>query len=342
MASYVGRKPQDADYGVGEHSFDADSLGLIDEEELTRRLVKTFGAPNYQPPRLPAVAMELMAVARNPDVEFAAIEKLLEQDAMLAGEILALARSAAYSGRGQVPGIRQALVRLGLKKLSEVVMAAAMNMRVFRSKSYEKWMNRVRAHSLATAHISRFVSRYTPFEEEHAFLCGLMHDVGIAGIFLVLGDAERGKQKLDLDVLWPAIHAAHAQAGAQMVKRWGLAEEMAMVVGAHHDVSIQGYDHPLAATVCVAEAMTLEFDMGLMPTEKEELPEDDEVVVVDHESDIGQISGMYGKVDTGAIDRTNPNTLERAKATLGLNATQLELIRDDVRGWIQAEAVKAR
>ena len=337
MSSYVGRKAQDADYGMGEHSFDADSLGLIDDKELTQRLLKTFGAPNYQPPRLPAVAMELMSLARNPDVEFDAIERLLEQDAMLTGEILAIARSSAYAGRGEVAGIRQALVRLGLKKLSEVVMAAAMNMRVFRSKAYQDWMERLRKHSLSTAHICRFVSRYTALDEEQAFLCGLLHDVGIAGIFLVLGDT-KGKNELDLNVLWPAIHAAHTQAGAEMVKRWKLPPEMAMVVGAHHHVLIDGHDHPMAATVCIAEALSLEFDRGLMPSDdKEELPEDGDVVVVDHECDLGQISGMTGKLDTGAIDRTNPNILERAKHAIGINDALMALIRDDAMAWLQAE-----
>jgi HD-like signal output (HDOD) protein len=40
----------------------------------------TFTNPSHRPPRLPAVATELLALSRQPDVEFKAIEALLEQE----------------------------------------------------------------------------------------------------------------------------------------------------------------------------------------------------------------------------------------------------------------------
>ena len=75
------------------------------------------------------------------------------------------------------------------------------------------------------------VSQQTPMADEQAFLCGLLHDVGIAGILLVLGDVGRGEKPPDLTALWPSIDSVHAKAGARMVELWGLPAEMAMVVG---------------------------------------------------------------------------------------------------------------
>ena len=87
MPDHLGQKKNDVDYGMGEHTIDCDSLGLLDASELTERLVLKFESPSYQPPRLPAVAMELMALSQNSDVDFHEIEALLEKDAILAGEI---------------------------------------------------------------------------------------------------------------------------------------------------------------------------------------------------------------------------------------------------------------
>src|SRR5438105_1542374 len=103
----LGRKREDADYGVGEYSFDSDELGLVDPSDLTERLVSLFHDPGYHPPRLPSVATELLALSQDKDVEFGRLESLLEQDAVLAGEVLSIARSAYYAGVAQVRSLNE-------------------------------------------------------------------------------------------------------------------------------------------------------------------------------------------------------------------------------------------
>src|SRR5438093_5537395 len=39
LTSHLGRKPQDPDYGLGEHTLDCDRLGVLGEQELTERLL---------------------------------------------------------------------------------------------------------------------------------------------------------------------------------------------------------------------------------------------------------------------------------------------------------------
>ncbi len=302
-----GRRPEDADYGLGEHTIDLDDVGLLSEDELTRRIVTTFESRAYEPPRLPSVATRLLALSRRADVEFREIEAVLEQDAVLAGEVLSLARSAFYARTRRVESLRDALVLLGLKKLSEVVMQAAMNLRVFRSPAYASSMDRLRDHSRVTAHVARVLSLYTPISEEQAFLCGLLHDVGIAGVLLVLGEGGRGGAAPDLDPLWPAIDAAHAKAGARMIALWGLPPDLSLAVGAHHHVRIDGFDHPLAATLCLAEEIARDLGLGF---------------------DAGPLC---------RVDRTPGPVVARATDALGLDETVLDLARGAAREWADAE-----
>lgn len=325
MSEYGGgRRRSDADYGLGEHTLDMSELSLLGEAELTERLVNAFESPGYKPPRLPAVATELLALSQNPDVEFKEIETLLERDAMLAGEILSLARSAFYSRSRQVDSMRAALVLLGLRKLQQIVLQAAMDLRVFRSDSYSTSMERLRLHAQATAHISRILSMYTSMSEEQAFLCGLLHDVGIAGVLLVLGDVERGQEAPELSLLWPAIDGAHAKAGARMVELWGLPPEYAMIVGAHHQVLIEGFPHPLAATVCLAEQLSGELGLALKPGEGGQGPEDPSLA------------------RQGLIDGSDPLTLERAREALDLSDQVLDLVRKDAKEWAAGEQLATK
>lgn len=330
---YRGRTKADADYGMGEHTVDADGLGVLDGDDLTATLMATFEAPGYQPPRLPTVAMELVALSRKPDVDFKDIEQLLEQDAMLAGEVLRLSRSAYYTRVRAVGSLREAVVRLGLKQIRDVVLQAAMNVRVFRSKAYRGCMERLRTHSRATAHIARIVSRYTPIDEEQAFLCGLLHDIGFAGCLLVLGETKRGAKPPRLDALWGPMDEIHARAGQRIVSLWKLPPEISMVVGAHHQVSIEGFDHPVAATICVAEAVATDVGVGFVPKRTKRAAADDDA---EEES----AREMQGLVRHGRVDMSDQTTLTRAHAALGLNESTLELIRRDTLDWLRADTLE--
>jgi len=305
----------DNGYEGGEHTIDCDELGLLDEAALTDRLLKAFEDPAYHPPRLPEVARELLALMRNPDVDFDSIEALLERDSILAGEVLSIARSAFYNRRGADVNLHDALTRLGLVKLRGAVLQAAMSLRVFRSVTYRVWMERLQDHSLMTAHIGRFVSRYTSLPEESVFLCGLLHDVGIAGILLVLGEPRDGKQPPFLDTLWPAIHASHAAAGARMVHLWGLPAEISMGVAAHHEVRIDGVEHPLAAALCLSERLAGEQSWGFVPPR-------------------GVAPAVPAEMHD-RIDRSDEIAIDRAKAALGITDTVLTLIRADILDWLR-------
>lgn len=169
--------------------------------------------------------------------------------------------------------------------------------------------------------LSRIVSRYTPIEEERAFLCGLMHDVGIAGILLTLGDAGRGKQPPDLAVLWPAIDGAHARTGARMVALWDLPADIALAVSAHHQVAIDGFDHPLAATVCLAEALAVEMRLAFVPP-----------------GDAPAEADESGLATHGRVDRSDEKVVERAREALGICEQTLGLIRQAAAEWQAAQA----
>lgn len=318
MKDHRGRTALDADYGMGEHVFDTDRLVLIDEDALTQRLLDTFSSDSYQPPRLPTVATELLAKSQNPDVEFSDLETLLEHDAMLAGEVLSIACSSYYARQRRPDNLKDALVLIGLNRLREVVMEAALKLRVFRCAAYANHMRRLGDHSRATAHLARMVSRRTSIGEEQAFLGGLLHDVGLAGILLVLGDAPRGKKAPDLDALWSAIHRAHAQAGARIASLWKLDPAVSTAISAHHEVAVERFDHPFAAVVCIAEALATEAGRGFAPATTQSEDEAD----------------LCANAVLTSIDRTDPRVVQRAAECLGMPEGTLKQLRAEAPEWL--------
>lgn len=306
-----GKSKHEEGYGRGVAAIAFDDDVLIDEEALKERLLEVFRKPGYEPPELPATAQQVLSLSQKPDVEVEEIVRVLENDEMLAARVLRVAGSSAYAGAMKIDSLYSAVMRLGLGTLRDLVLQVAMNLRVFRCEAYTAPMERLRLHSQATAHLARTVCKYTSAPAEFAFLCGLLHDVGFAGLLLALGDVPKKKAPPDLAVLWPAIDAAHTEAGAAMAKLWDFPAELPFVLDAHHRVEIEGYPHPLAAAVCLADHLASQLGYGLVPGEDGKGLQDEALATHHH------------------TDRTGPVALDRAREALGITPQSWGLIEEE-------------
>ncbi len=309
----MGKRKTDEGYGEGQVQLSDDDDALIADDEFTGRLLEIFTAPGYRPPTLPKVAMELMELSQKPDVRFEEVVAVLEQDTMLAGKVLKLVRSPIYCGAVEITSLKNAVVRLGLNTLRDIVIEVSMNMRVFRSDAYTDTMERLRRHSAFTAHLCRTICKYTSIEGEFAFLCGLMHDVGIAGTLVALSEPNGKWKRPDLISVWPGIHRMHHEAGVLMAKFWDLPLDIQLVVSAHHRVKIDGQGHPMAATVALADHIAHELGLGVVPGE-DETPEGVSEV------EVACLTGL------SSVDRTPERVLDEARELLGLNEQQMKRI----------------
>jgi len=315
-----GKSKGEEGYGRGQARIAWDDDVLLDEERMVEVLLECLHAPDYEPPTLPSVALRLMQLAQEPDVGFADVVALLEQDPMLAGRVLRIVQSPVYSGAMKTGSLHEALVRLGLRTLRDIVMEIAMNTRVFKSQDYAETMDLLRAHSGASAHLAKLVSRYTPIDGEYAFLGGLLHDVGIAGTLLALShDVAKGPDRRpppDLIAIWPALDRVHVQAGELLADHWQLPPDLKLAIGAHHQVLIQGHAHPMAATVAVANELAHDHGFGVLPKE-------DTVLRTMNALERDCVSSHT------RADRSGEKTLEHAREALRLGDEQLRLIEAD-------------
>lgn len=296
----MSQQRRQAGYGQGIVELDLEGLELLSEADVVQRLLAIFRAPTYRPPKLPQAAVQLLELTRRSDVAVSSIVGVLQNDQLLTAEVLRIAQSAQFSGQGgqAVRTLDEAIMRLGLRRTADLFLQASMNLRVFRVKGYEKPMEALRRHSSAVAALSRLVSRQTSVYDEHAFLCGLLHDVGVAASMIALAEsAPRGKPAPDFEFVWPAIAKAHQETGAVLAKLWGLPGEVAFVIEHHHDFIVGGYPHPTAATVCVA-------------------------------------NWLAGEVGAGFMQENNDNERDHALAALGLSLKSLERISEQARALV--------
>jgi HD-like signal output (HDOD) protein len=254
------RTGQHRQEGYGRGIVVIDSAVGLDSDEIVRELRATFGSPSYAPPMLPAVALEVQRLVKQPDIGLMDVVKVIETDALLAADVLRVAQSPIFATRIPPKSIQDAASRLGLNGLRDVVWQAAMSGRVFRVKAYEKPMRALRRHALASGTVTRLVASKTSVSMEYGFLAGLLHDVGLAACFIAFG--ERRRPPTVEDIALP-LQALHHEAGEVVAKLWGLPQELQWVIGHHSHPTIQGYDHPLISCLVLAHRCCEDLGYGV-------------------------------------------------------------------------------
>ena len=233
---------------------------LASSEELAELLLEVFQAPDYRPPVLPSVALEIAALTKKPNASYEEVVAVLQNDPLIVASVVKLAQSSLYGGRLQ--SLHNAVQRLGMNTLRDIVWQVAAGQRLFNVQRYAPLMERLRAHSIFTAYAARIIASRAGLAAEHAFLCGLLHDMGTAGTLIAL--AEVGAQAPPLTNLLMAIDTVHAQAGATIARIWQLAPEIVSAIEHHHRFQPDVADIPvLCAVICVAEHLAEQHGFGV-------------------------------------------------------------------------------
>jgi len=240
----------------------SDSDRIEFQTELRAKLLDTFSNPSFRPPLLPSVAVELIQLSRKADVSINEIVNVLERDQVLTADVLRLAQSAVYSSKLDVRSIQDAVSRVGLARASDLFLRAALESALFRVSGYGCTLEKLRQHSIATAEIGRTICRHTRGDEHYAYLCGLLHDVGIAGAIIAIGDNLGVTRPIDFDLLWPVLSSVHQQFTIQLASLWGLPVELRTVLRHHHTFAVESRPEPLSAVTVLSEILAARHGYG--------------------------------------------------------------------------------
>lgn len=286
-------------YGQGEHSIGEAEDGLVTPKQLLVDLKAVFGDSRYKAPVLPAAAHEVMALSKRSNVSFEDVRSVVEKDATIAGKVLQVAQSPIYATRVKAKTLRDAVQRLGLNNIRDIVWQVALDMRVFRAEGYEPIMTTLQRHSVACAHVARITCGYTSVAGEYAFLCGLLHDVGLSGMLIALAEKHNRKPP-PVHLLWEPLREAHAEASGFLVKRWKLDQDLQLIVSNHHERGLAKLPHPLIAVLSVAERLAVEAGYAVTIAESDE-----------------------------PLERVSEEQFDQALQTLGLNDAMLASVRKE-------------
>jgi putative nucleotidyltransferase with HDIG domain len=202
---------------------------------LRRTLDERLRSGALELPLLPEVSAKVVALTADDGGDARALSDLIHRDQTLAGHILRLANSAMFAPVVRIVSLQQAISRLGMVVLRQMVLAITCSHRLFRVRGFEPYVRTLFDHSFVAAGFAQEIARARRWNVEEAFLCGLLHDVGRPTLLQALVSiAEEHGQALQQESVQPVLDELHAQVGSDLVASWSLPTQLAEAVGYHH------------------------------------------------------------------------------------------------------------
>jgi HD-like signal output (HDOD) protein len=223
--------------------------------------LKDIEAGRVELPIIPDVVQRLIAVLRDPEVDFRQVSKALARDPVLSAKVLRLANSSLFGSSRSMPSIEAAVGMIGIQALNKLIVAcgvagtlegiAGIDLREF-------WRN-----ALVSAVAANKLAPAVRADPEEAYLCGLLHATGhlilcrsypeIAEAMFTGFEPVHGAELAAIET--EAFGIDHPTVGAMWVESLGFPQTMADVIGRRLKTPVRPLDMALACGCTLAEAV---------------------------------------------------------------------------------------
>jgi HD-like signal output (HDOD) protein/GGDEF domain-containing protein len=186
---------------------------------------------------LPAVAMKVLKLTNNPQVDTRALKECIENDPALTGRILGVVNSSLFGLSREVSDLNQALAMLGSKPLKLLVLGFSLPAGLFCGVR-DEILGRYWRHTLTKAVAGREISETlwsTPGDD--AFIAGLLQDLGMLLLIQELDEPylrflekahTAGQDLVELETR--SMGFDHTELSARLLAHWGLPQMLVEAV----------------------------------------------------------------------------------------------------------------
>ena len=294
----------DADKGHITIRHSGQAASAITLDEVAESLQKL-----YRLPPMPALALKILNLTRNPEASARELAELIEYDPSVTAQIIRYARSALFHYPGQIDSVQDAVTRvLGFERVAHIALGIA-SVRAFDiPRQGPLGMDQFWRHSLYCAFVCQRLAPQCDADRSLAYLCGLLHNFGLLLVghlfpteFEELNRLRAANPEVSLRTLEQQVFGAgndqqmltvgHGLIGGILHKLWELPEPVIKAAGVHQQPGYQGDYKTYVVMVQLANALLKERGVG---------------------------------------DEFNPDDIEHLAAQLGLDAGKLDHLRHEV------------
>jgi diguanylate cyclase (GGDEF)-like protein len=200
-------------------------------------------------PTPPAVAMQVIALAQDPEIDLARVADTVSADPAIAAKVMRIANSAMYARRRQSTNLRQALIVLGLNATLTLALSFTLvsTLRRDASKGFDfdaYWKRAILAATWGKLLASEFGRR----DAEEVFLSALLQDIGMLALDKITPDVYSGISPFQLEHTRVCQHEQscigtdHRSVGSWLLKSWNMPAALVRGVQHSHDPGAGGVE----------------------------------------------------------------------------------------------------
>ncbi len=212
---------------------------------------------------LPPVAAKVLQLLENEDTDIREIAEIIEADPSLTLKLLRVANSPLYAMRQNVTSIRQAIVTLGLNRLTNIVLGVSIFSRFLMKSKKESAsiMDKFWWHSSSTGILAKTLTKKIGKNyKEMEFIGGLLHDIGKLAMLQfdinkyaqVIEKIER-EQIMDCEAEIEIFGVDHLEVGEHIAKLWKLPDELVDIIGHHNNPDLIDLSKELISVVRMSD-----------------------------------------------------------------------------------------
>ncbi len=219
---------------------------------------------------IPSNVSRILNEINSPDATVSVVSDLIGLDQALAALVLQMANSVTLGYSRSCTSIREAVMRIGLKRLKSLLMASsAIGPLKSQLNGYRLGAGALWQHSLATAMAAEWLARALNYPDpEEAYASGLLHDVGklVLDQFVLKDYMEIMNFVRQYNMpLWQVeqklLGVDHAHVGGLIAARWGFPTVLIDAISFHHYPSLARTNLKLPAIINFANSVTADSTM---------------------------------------------------------------------------------
>jgi putative nucleotidyltransferase with HDIG domain len=191
-------------------------------------------------PPFPQVALRVLQLANNENVQLHQLSELISSDPAFASEVLTVANSLLYAPRFPASSIMQAISVLGANNLQGLCLTVGV--RGYMGKTlHQPAMRDLWHHNLACALIADQLASVGFMDRDVAYTSGVMHDIGRLALAVIRPkeyslplEAYQGSPAGMLKIERKIFGWDHCEVGRKLIEDWKLPPEFEAIVAGHH------------------------------------------------------------------------------------------------------------
>jgi diguanylate cyclase (GGDEF)-like protein len=211
---------------------------------------------NMKLPSPPNIALRLLETLKRDDFSYSEIAKIIQSDPALAVKVLKAANSDIYSLPDKTTSIERALAILGTHVVKNIALSFTLADDVNLSPEHGFNINYFWKRSIIAAIGAELFSNYLQFKEDDIFITALFQDLGVLILYSRYSNEysklieEKNSFRIPFETLEKRTFGfTHEELGSEILREWGLPENIYVPIRYHHNYCIAPEQHKKAARI---------------------------------------------------------------------------------------------